>query len=117
MMAELAPQSKTGSYERPSYASDEKERYHIYFGNPCPWCHRVKLAVALKQFKEENIGETRLVDDPVKASRGGWVFSSNEKDPLGSYDLVSYLLQVEYSTVLLNSQSFIHFVAFCALTF
>jgi len=97
MMAELAPQSKTGSYERPSYASngvigssefpDEKERYHIYFGNPCPWCHRVKLAVALKQFKEENIGETRLVDDPVKASRGGWVFSSNEKDPLGSYDL------------------------------
>lgn len=97
MMAELAPQSKKGSYERPSYASngiigssefpDEKGRYHLYLGNPCPWCHRVKLAVALKKLGGENIGQTRLVDDPVKASRGGWVFSKADKDPLGSYDL------------------------------
>ena len=104
MMAELAPQSKTGSYERPSYKSngkigsgvddfpDEKGRYHLYLGNPCPWCHRVKLAVAVKGFGEENIGQTRLVDDPVKASRGGWIFSKSDQDPLGSYDLVSSIV-------------------------
>jgi putative glutathione S-transferase len=106
MMAELAPQSKTGSYERPSYKSngkigsgaddfpDEKGRYHLYLGNPCPWCHRVKLAVAVKGFSEENIGQTRLVDDPVKASRGGWIFSKSDQDPLGSYDLVSFIVSI-----------------------
>lgn len=76
MMAELAPQSKSGSYERPSYAStgvigssqfpDEGGRYQLYLGNPCPWCHRAKLAVALKKLKGENIGVTTLVDDPGK---------------------------------------------------
>ena len=76
MMAELAPQSKSGTYERPSYASngvigssqfpDEGGRYHLYLGNPCPWCHRAKLAVALKKLKVENIGVTTLVDDPGK---------------------------------------------------
>lgn len=97
-MAELAPQSKSGSYERPSYASngiigvskefpDEGSRYHLYLGNPCPWCHRCKIAVTVKKFDTEQIGVTTLVDDPVKASRGGWVFSSQDKDPLGSYDL------------------------------
>jgi len=97
MMAELAPQSKSGTYERPSYASngvigssqfpDEGGRYQLYLGNPCPWCHRANLAVALKKLKSENIGVTILVDDPVKASRGGWIFSRSDKDPLGSYDL------------------------------
>ncbi len=48
--------------------------------------------VALKKFTSEQVGLTTLVDDPVRASRGGWVFDSNTKegkDPLGSYDLVS----------------------------
>jgi len=46
MMAELAPQDKTGSYQRPSYTfdgkigtpqhPDEPGRYHVYLGNPCP---------------------------------------------------------------------------------
>ena len=44
-MTELAPQSKDGSYQRPSYSFSVKEqknivdepgRYHIYVGNPCP---------------------------------------------------------------------------------
>ena len=44
-MTELAPQSKDGSYQRPSYSFsaktqkniiDEPGRYHIYVGNPCP---------------------------------------------------------------------------------
>lgn len=98
MMAELAPQNKLGSYERPSSVlkqgeigsiqfPDEPGRYHLYLGNPCPWCHRVKLAVLLKKFNSKNIGITSLVDDPVKASRGGWIFSNHDKDPLGSYDL------------------------------
>lgn len=30
----------------------------------------------------QEIGVTQLVDDPVKASRGGWVFSSQQRDPL-----------------------------------
>jgi glutathionyl-hydroquinone reductase len=99
-MTELAPQSKDGTYERPIYQTkgwigteefpDENERYHLYLGNPCPWCHRVRLAVALLRFTPEQIGITYLVDDPVKASRGGWVFDDNVGiDPLHSNDLVS----------------------------
>ena len=39
---------------------------------------------------QEQIGVTCLLDDPVKASRGGWVFDpSKGKDPLGCSDLVS----------------------------
>jgi len=100
MMAELAPQDKSGAYVRPSYNFqgeigtaefiDEPGRYHIYVGNPCPWCHRVRLALALRKIKPEQIGVTVLVDDPVKASRGGWIFDKNSKDgrdPLGSNDL------------------------------
>jgi len=95
MMAELAPQDKTtGSYQRPSYnfASrddqiiDEADRYHLYVGNPCPWCHRAVLAVQILGI-DSGIGVTRLQDDPIKASRGGWVFSSQQPDPLGNYDL------------------------------
>ena len=46
MMVELAPQDKSGSYTRPTYAfknkigdnnfPDEAGRYHLYVGNPCP---------------------------------------------------------------------------------
>ena len=103
MMAELAPQSKSGSYERPAYASkgeignaefpDEKGRYHVYVGNPCPWCHRVKLAIALKKLGPDNIGQTLLESNAEKASRGGWIFSSTDKDPLGHYDLVSLIIE------------------------
>ena len=36
----------------------------------------------------QEIGITQLIDDPVKASRGGWVFSSEQRDPLyGCRDL------------------------------
>ena len=105
MMTELAPQDKAGSYTRPSYDSNgvlgKNEfpdvgggRYHVYVGNPCPWCHRVRLAVALRRFTSDQIGMTTLVDDPIKASRGGWVFdSTNDKDPLGCSDLVSMIQQ------------------------
>jgi putative glutathione S-transferase len=99
-MTELAPQSKNGTYERPMYQTkgwigtkefpDEHDRYHLYLGNPCPWCHRVRLAVALLKFTPEQIGITYLVDDPVKASRGGWIFDDKVGiDPLRSNDLVS----------------------------
>jgi putative glutathione S-transferase len=46
MMAELAPQDKTGSYQRPKYnfaktigskqLPAQAGRYHVYVGNPCP---------------------------------------------------------------------------------
>jgi putative glutathione S-transferase len=38
-------------------------------------------------FTPEQIGVTMLEDNPVKASRGGWVFSKNQPDPLGNRDL------------------------------
>lgn len=76
-MTELAPQNKSGSYQRPLSAfksgkigslefPDEPGRYHLYIGNPCPWCHRVQLAVILKKLQPENIGVTSLLDDPGK---------------------------------------------------
>ena len=74
MMAELAPQDKEGSYQRPSYKfhsaqigtaqhPDEVNRYHVYLGNPCPWCHRVRLAVNLLGL-EDGMGLTILEDNP-----------------------------------------------------
>jgi len=101
MMAELAPQDKKGSYSRPSYGfggkigvdqafPDEPGRYHLYVGNPCPWCHRARLVMALRNITPDEMGFTQLIDDPVKASRGGWVFNKNiptNRDPLGSDDL------------------------------
>lgn len=106
MMAELAPQDRTGSYQRPSYSfvgkigtpeyPDEPGRYHVYLGNPCPWCHRVRLVLALRDISPQEVGSTMLVDDPVKASRGGWIFSSRDPDPVANcrdlrelYDLLS----------------------------
>jgi len=62
----------------------------VYVGNPCPWCHRVRLALALRKITTDQIGVTVLIDDPIKASRGGWIFDSNSidgRDPLGSNDL------------------------------
>ena len=47
MMTELAPQDKTGQYQRPKYTFggtigstqfpvEGNGRYHLYLGNPCP---------------------------------------------------------------------------------
>lgn len=51
MMAELAPQDKSGRYTRPSYDfqgkigtptfPDEPGRYHLLVGNPCPVSRRI----------------------------------------------------------------------------
>ncbi|GKZ00580.1 hypothetical protein MPSEU_001010200 [Mayamaea pseudoterrestris] len=97
MMAELAPQDAQGNYRRPTYKfkgcigqadyADEAGRYHLYVGNPCPWCHRCLLAVKLMGFTSDQVGVTRLLDEPTKASRGGWIFTDEQPDPLGSYDL------------------------------
>ena len=45
-MTELAPQDKTGNYQRPKYSFGstigstqfpiQGGRYHVYVGNPCP---------------------------------------------------------------------------------
>lgn len=85
-MVELAPQDRTGAYQRPSYTFgntlgstkyplESNQRYHLYVGNPCPWCHRVRLVVNILNL-QDTVGMTQLVDDPLKASRGGWVFDS-----------------------------------------
>ena len=59
-----------------------------------PWCHRVRIAIALRKLTKEQIGMTVLVDDPIKASRGGWIFGQNDKDPLGCKDLVSFRFEM-----------------------
>ena len=38
-------------------------------------------------FDAQQIGITVLEDNPVKASRGGWIFSATQPDPLGNRDL------------------------------
>lgn len=93
MMAELAPQDKTGSYKRPSYGftgrlgSEEFPdvaggRYFLFFGNPCPWCHRAKLAIKLRNISPQEVRVIELLDDPVKASRGGWIISGSSQRSL-----------------------------------
>ena len=93
MMAELAPQDRNGAYQRPSYTfrspttslllndddDNDATRYHLYTGNPCPWCHRAVLARSLLDL-ENSIGWTELEDNPRKASRGGWIFASARPD-------------------------------------
>lgn len=100
-MSELAPQDKSGTYLRPTYTFQGKigstdfpdeagGRYHLFLGNPCPWCHRVRLVVNLRKIIPSEVGLTQLIDDPIKASRGGWVLpnspsssSSSTSDPTG----------------------------------
>ncbi|CAK0733836.1 hypothetical protein CVIRNUC_000341 [Coccomyxa viridis] len=87
MMKELAPQTKDGSYSRPTYnlkgvigSSEfpvESGRYHVYIGNACPWCHRVLLALIVRGLLP-HISYTIAADDPERASRGGWVFDTPE---------------------------------------
>lgn len=94
-MNELAPQSKDGAYTRPGYAFNgrlgtfefpvEAGRYVLYLGNPCPWCHRVKMALLLRGL-DSMIDCVDLIDDPERASRGGWVCQG--RDPyFGCLDL------------------------------
>ncbi|KAL7437044.1 hypothetical protein ACHAXH_004189 [Discostella pseudostelligera] len=47
-------------------------RYKLYLGNPCPWCHRVKAAMALLEL-EYDVPITMLIDNAEKASKGGWI--------------------------------------------
>lgn len=85
LMTELAPQDETGAYQRPSYVTassniqlhNDPGRYRLYTGNPCPWCHRVLLAYKYLQL-EETISHTTLIDNPKKASRGGWILKERE---------------------------------------
>ncbi|KAL1527441.1 hypothetical protein AB1Y20_016107 [Prymnesium parvum] len=102
MLSELAPQSDDGDYVRPAPQMGTgatwpaelpvvSGRYHLYLGNACPWCHRVAASARLRQQLLAKTGPpqptqflsfTRLVSDPQRASRGGWVFDSDDPDPL-----------------------------------
>ena len=55
----------------------ESNRYVLYVGNPCPWCHRAVLTLVL-QGLTRHISIVNAVDDPERASRGGWVFDTPE---------------------------------------
>lgn len=108
-MNELAPQSKDGMYIRPGYTFQQQRigdeefpaetpgllhpRYVLFVGNPCPWCHRVLMAAELRGLVGTLIDVVYLVDDPERASRGGWVF-----DGVDPYFACSDLRQV-YDTL------------------
>jgi len=54
------------------------------------------LVLTLRDISPTEVGSTLLVDDPVKASRGGWIFDTRDADPVGNcrdlrelYDLLS----------------------------
>eukprot|EP00525_Craspedostauros_australis_P012089 CAMPEP_0198132982 /NCGR_PEP_ID=MMETSP1442-20131203/59328_1 /TAXON_ID= /ORGANISM="Craspedostauros australis, Strain CCMP3328" /LENGTH=385 /DNA_ID=CAMNT_0043794085 /DNA_START=649 /DNA_END=1806 /DNA_ORIENTATION=- len=97
MMTELAPQDKSGLYQRPKVDFGgvigsaehplERNRYQVYLGNPCPWCHRVQLVINVLGLDEDLVGVTNLIDDPIKASRGGWIFRSKEDSKLNVRDM------------------------------
>ncbi|CAM9768445.1 unnamed protein product [Phaeothamnion confervicola] len=98
MMRELAPQSSDGGYVRPTYGfrgtigspefPADSGRYHVYLGNACPWCHRVALALVLLGIGG-SVSSSRMLDDPERASRGGWAFGPGGfEDPVfGCSDL------------------------------
>jgi len=96
-MRELAPQSKDGDYVRPSYGftgeigtaafPEEPNRYHLYAGAACPWCHRVELVRSVRGL-QSYVSLTTVLDRPEEASRGGWVFTAASPDPVvGAKDL------------------------------
>lgn len=105
LVRELAPQDKTGMYVRPKYAFShpmpsadfplERGRYVLYVGNACPWCHRVLLALAARGLLDSDLIQVvRCLDDPERASRGGWYFDTPEpffgaRDLREVYDAVS----------------------------
>ena len=90
LVSELAPQSRSGAYTRPvaqftGSASrivllSDPGRYHLYLGNPCPWCHRVALATAILQISPSDFLTSSLEDNPIVASKGGWTFSQTNPD-------------------------------------
>ena len=89
MVNELAPHDKYGrfirDYSPASFASasithlSPSSKYHLYLGNPCPWCHRISIVLALLK---SPITKTDLVDYPEKASKGGWYIDPNDPEPL-----------------------------------
>jgi glutathionyl-hydroquinone reductase len=102
LMTELAPQNPDGSYNRPTYTyrhgnqiglspqfPDVSHRYQIFVGNPCPWCHRVLLTVGMLGFTSQQIRITKLIDDPMKASRGGWILPSSSSSSSSSISSAS----------------------------
>jgi glutathionyl-hydroquinone reductase len=46
-------------------------------GNACPWCHRVLLALAVRGLAG-TISITHLLDEPERATRGGWIMGKPE---------------------------------------
>lgn len=92
MMNELVTHDEQGRFIRESFQAgnnpspleipivdEDYRRYKLYLGNPCPWCHRVKAAIAVLNLEGE-IPVTMLIDDAEKASKGGWILPKPSTD-------------------------------------
>ena len=83
LMRELAPQSKDGDYVRPSYGftgeigteafPEEPNRYHLYAGAACPWCHRVELVRSVRGL-QGYVSLTTVLDRPEGVSTHIYVY-------------------------------------------
>eukprot|EP00271_Cylindrocystis_brebissonii_P010411 TRINITY_DN265_c0_g3_i1.p1 TRINITY_DN265_c0_g3~~TRINITY_DN265_c0_g3_i1.p1 ORF type:complete len:503 (+),score=77.75 TRINITY_DN265_c0_g3_i1:264-1772(+) len=83
MMAQLAPRSSTGAYERPQSAFRNRievggnhppeggGRYHLYAALSCPWAHRALIVHTLK-----GLGDDVPLSIAVPGPSGLWEFQS-----------------------------------------
>lgn len=69
----------------------------LFFENS-PWCHRIGIAKALYGISDNLLGVTELIDDPTRASRGGWIIGKDKPaqiDPVfGAKDLKEVYNQI-----------------------
>jgi putative glutathione S-transferase len=112
MMNELVAHDGEGRFVRESYragsdpspldvsSTDENDMptYRLYLGNPCPWCHRVRAAIALLGIEDDDIPITMLIDDAEKASRGGWILPNPSPEDVG-IDIADELIRGDLAGV------------------
>mmetsp|Transcript_34916 Transcript_34916/g.64081 ORF Transcript_34916/g.64081 Transcript_34916/m.64081 type:complete len:457 (+) Transcript_34916:103-1473(+) len=72
-------------------------KYKLYLGNPCPWCHRVKAAMALLDL-EDDIPVTTLIDNAEKASKGGWILPDPSAEDT-KFAIAKELIEGDLATV------------------
>lgn len=102
MLNELTPHDSEGrflrDYSTSSYIPptltelNSESNYLVLLGNPCPWCHRISIALTLQP--RSNVKILKLQDNASKARKGGWILPQTSEFPgvpdlKGVYDLLT----------------------------